>query len=69
MWKAPTPTAIGNVPFACFTYGQPGHKAANCPLRVTAPLALTPARQAPAQVVPHKLVVGATRGCLTHLTA
>jgi hypothetical protein len=45
-WKAPTSTATGSVPFACFTCGQPGHKSAVCPQRA-APVQ-TPARQAPA---------------------
>jgi hypothetical protein len=43
-WKAPASTTIGSVPFACFTYGQLGHKAAHCLSRVTSPPTQTPAR-------------------------
>jgi hypothetical protein len=30
-WKAPASTPTGGTPFTCFAYGQPGHKAAECP--------------------------------------
>ena len=68
MWKTVAPTAIGNVPFTCFGYGQPGHKVADCPMKNTAPPTPTLARQAAAQGASHKPTMGPTYGRLTHLT-
>ena len=54
-WKAPAPTPIGGAPFTCFAYGQPGHKAAECP------------QSSAAQKSQFK--GSATRGRLNHLDA
>lgn len=57
-WKTAAPTPTGSGSFTCFGCGQPGHKVAECPLKV----AVTGA-----QNTPYK---GTTsRGRLTHLTA
>ena len=62
------PMAIGSVPFTCFSYGQPGHKVTDCPVKNAALPTPTLARQVLVQIRLQKNITGAAYGRLTHLT-